>query len=183
MHPVSKLCAVSKLCSQLTLCSFVCSLVAVAAHTLPALLSLLSALFSLAHLCSAGVELCLRASFPLHSSSLAAEEEEEEEEKEKGGAVVAVVTGAEEGDRKKTDSCWLVGCWFLAWWLLLLMLRFHLFVCLFFSCSRSSVSLLPSVCLSVCVFFHALGLLFPCFRLSVFVCVCVFFPPSALFCL
>jgi hypothetical protein len=56
--------------------------------------------------------------------------------------------------------------------LLLLMLRFHLFVCLFFSCSRSfcflasvclpfcvcvfscsrsSVSLLPSVCLCVCV--------------------------------
>jgi hypothetical protein len=109
VHPVSKLCAVSKLCSQLTLCSFVCSLVAVAAHTLPALLSLLSALFSLAQLCSAGVELCLRASFPLHSSSLAAEEEEEEEEeKEKGGAVVAVATGAEEGDRKKTDSCWLI---------------------------------------------------------------------------
>ncbi len=120
-------------------------------HTLPALLSLLSALFSLAQLCSAGVERCLRASFPLLSSSLAAEEEEEEEE-EKGGAVVAVAAGAEEGDRKKTDICWLVGCWFLAWWLLLLMLRFHLFVCLFF---------------------YALGLLFPCFRLSAFVCVCV----------
>jgi hypothetical protein len=57
------------------------------------------------------------------------------------------------------------------------MFRFHLFVCLFvffFSCSWSSVSLLPSVCLCVCVCaFHALGLLFPYFRLSVFLCVCV----------
>jgi len=121
------------LCSQLTLCSFVCSsLVAVAAHTLPPLLSLLSALFSLALLCSAGVERCLRASFPLLSSSLAAAAAEEEEEEEEGGAVAAAAAGAEEGDRKKTDGCWLVGCWFLAWWLLLLMLRFHLFVCLFF---------------------------------------------------
>jgi hypothetical protein len=70
--------------------------------------------------------------------------------------------------------------------LLLLMLRFHLFVCLFFSCSRSSVSFLPSVCLCVCVCaraFHALGLLFPCFRPSVSLCVCVcFYLPRSFVC-
>ncbi len=127
------------------------------AHSPCAALSALCALLSSsAQLCSAGVERCLRASFPLLSSSLAAEEEEEEEE-EKGGAAVAVAAEAEEGDRKKTDSCWLVGCWFLAWWLLLFMLRFHLFV----------------------YFFHALGLLFPCFRLSAFLCVCFSYSRSS----
>ncbi len=127
-------------------------------HTLPALLSLLSALLSLAQLRCPGVERCLRASFPLLSSSLAAAEEEEveEEEEEKGSAEVAVAAGAEEGDRKKTDSCWLVGCWFLAWWLLLLILRFHLFVFFMLSvfCFLASVYLSLCVCVCVCVSFN-----------------------------